>query len=162
MWLPKQTNSMLGMVFEVAAERCYKGSDVPSNGMAACPDVEPWTEQIVLSNYVDYPAGEFAKLEGKSPHGMGERFRVRFNTDNAKFGTRGLKLLEAVNKQVYDAGIATAHAGNWQEWTDGLSDVAEFSFDASDRYNLVQVCRAIAGALDSVSGLQDSGKGTCL
>ena len=159
MWLPKQKLMSSGLIAEVETTRCYKGAaPAGQSDMVACPTMDPWTEQVV-PNVV--AAGTFAKLAGESPHGSGRRYRIRFNSDNTKFGTKGQALLTALNDKVYKAGAATAYAGNWQEWTDSLSDIAEFDFDAPDGTSLANTCNAVAGALESVSGLGNSGMGTC-
>lgn len=159
MWLPQQTTIAVGTIAVVDVARCYKG-DAPTGGtdMAACPSSDAWSEQVVPNNL---PAGTFAKLKGTSPHGQGYRFSIRFNSDNTKFGTGGQTLLDALNDKVYKAGAATAYAGNWQEWSDALSDIAEFNFDAPDGKSLFNTCTAVSLALESVSGIGNSGSGVC-
>ncbi|KAL8685878.1 MAG: hypothetical protein Q9224_005632, partial [Gallowayella concinna] len=153
MWLPQLGDG--GARIEYAP--CAKGT---TNGLSLCPDVTPWAEQIVLSGSdPNFAAGEFAKLESSGPHGLGTRYRVRFNSDNTKFGIRGQALLKAVNERVYPAGSATAHAHNWQEWTDEFSDIAEFDFDAKNGRSDADLASEIASVVDSVSGLANSGDG---
>ncbi|KAL8835048.1 MAG: hypothetical protein Q9170_003476 [Blastenia crenularia] len=161
MWLPSQTTGAVGTIAAVETARCYKG-DPPSgqSDIPACPAMDPWTEQVVPNVL---PAGTFAKLQGTSPHGSGARFTVRFNSDNIKFGTRGQALLTALNEKVYKGSppAATADAHNWQEYTDDLSAIAEFDFDAPDGTSLFHTCNAVAIALESVSGMGNSGRGVC-
>ncbi|KAL8644306.1 MAG: hypothetical protein Q9226_007833, partial [Calogaya cf. arnoldii] len=139
---------------------CYRGPAPtdPNIKMDACPSTEPWTEQIIPFDNEGGKTipGPFAKLIGMAPHGAGDRYRIRFNSDNPNFGVRGQKLLEALNKDVYEAGVATAHAHNWQEGPDGFSDIAEFDFDPEqgERSNSRDaVCRKVALVAESVSKL---------
>ncbi|KAL8853096.1 MAG: hypothetical protein Q9221_001978 [Calogaya cf. arnoldii] len=148
---------------------CYRGPAPtdPNIKMDACPSTEPWTEQIIPFDDEGGKTipGPFVKLIGKAPHGAGDRFRVRFNGDNPNFGVRGQKLLEALNKDVYEVGVATAHAHNWQEGPDGFSDIAEFDFDPEQgerSYSRDAVCRKVALVAESVSRLGGlTSKGVC-
>ncbi|KAG6989886.1 hypothetical protein G7Y79_00062g093640 [Physcia stellaris] len=159
MWLPLATLTAGGTEALITAARCYKGNaPTGETEMAACPSSDAWSDQVVPNIL---PAGTFAKLDRTSSHGQGYRFSIRFNSDNTKFGIKGQTLLNALNDKVYKAGAATAYAGNWQEWSDGLSDIAEFNFDAPDGTTLSNTCAAVSSALESVSGIGDSGSGIC-
>ena len=152
----------IGPAVEVQTQPCTKTVEKNPPDMPACPpNTEPWTEQIVSSDTATTSPVNFAKLEGINPHGSGRRYRVRFNSGNPKFGDSGRGLLGALNEKVFHGGAATADAGNWQEWKDDLSDIAEFNFDAPDGKSLADTCRSVALALESVSGMGDSARGTC-
>lgn len=172
MWLA-QTD---GASAVVETKPCSKDS-APGNSMSACPSSEAWVDQVVPS---DLPAGTFAKISYKEPHGSGYRYRVRFNKGNPNFSNAGeapgVLFLNTLNSRVYTLGgdAATADAGNWQEYTDGTSEIADFDFDpvpAQPQADVPSyrtgstnagVCKLVAGAVSYTSGLRaDSGAGIC-
>ncbi|KAL8948850.1 MAG: hypothetical protein Q9222_004991 [Ikaeria aurantiellina] len=159
MWLPILLNTASGAHAQIETAQCNKGDpSAYQTQYPACPDGDPWAEQVVPN---DLPPGPFAKISSTAPHGSGLRFRVRFNSDSTEFGVRGQDLLAALNEQVFRGGKATALAGNWQEWADGLSDIADFNFDAPGDTALADTCSAVAETVGSVSGIALSGYGIC-